>query len=332
MRKTIMTIAAISVGTLAAFAATPTVSNVTAKQRYPWNGMVDITCDVSGISGMVSNLEFTVAAVNSGSVHKISQFWVVKDGTNTTDHAIHTNGTYHLVWDSKVDFDNQICSNMVMRVNLAVLPDKVQLWENGPYWATTNIGAENPWDSGYYFWWGDTIGYKYVNRAWVASDGSSSNFSFESDNTPTCGKDHAALQSEGWITADGVLAPEHDAAHVQWGGSWRMPTRAEFSDLIYNCTTTWVTTNGVYGKLVTGKGDYASKSIFLPAGGNGERTWLDSSGPDGYYWSSVPWPDGYDDAAEYYSFYGEFSYTEFKPYLLNRCNGRPVRPIQGFTK
>ena len=29
----------------------------------------------------------------------------------------------------------------------------VQLWEDGPYWATTNIGAERPEDYGYYFWW-----------------------------------------------------------------------------------------------------------------------------------------------------------------------------------
>ena len=34
--------------------------------------------------------------------------------------------------------------------------EKVQLWEGGPYWATTNIGAEKPEDPGYYFWWGDT--------------------------------------------------------------------------------------------------------------------------------------------------------------------------------
>ena len=36
----------------------------------------------------------------------------------------------------------------------------VQLWENGPLWATTNIGADSPTDVGYYFWWGDTLGYK----------------------------------------------------------------------------------------------------------------------------------------------------------------------------
>ena len=66
-------------------------------------------------------------------------------------------------------------------VNVGVVAsthNKVQLWENGPYWAETNIGADEPWDSGYYFWWGDTLGYKRVNDAWVATDGSSSNFEF----------------------------------------------------------------------------------------------------------------------------------------------------------
>ena len=37
----------------------------------------------------------------------------------------------------------------------------IQLWKDGPYWAETNIGAENPWDFGYYFWWGDTVGYTH---------------------------------------------------------------------------------------------------------------------------------------------------------------------------
>ena len=39
----------------------------------------------------------------------------------------------------------------------------VQLWENGPLWAKTNIGANSPTEAGYYFWWGDTLGYKWQN-------------------------------------------------------------------------------------------------------------------------------------------------------------------------
>ena len=54
----------------------------------------------------------------------------------------------------------------------------VQLWEGGPYWATTNIGADKPEDAGLYFWWGDTVGYRRSGDAWVASDGSNRNFSF----------------------------------------------------------------------------------------------------------------------------------------------------------
>ena len=313
---------------IVASAATPTVSNVTAKQRYPWNGMVDITCTVSGISGTTEPLKFVVAMVDSGNVHDIPQFWVVRDGTNSVDRTVHTNGTYHLVWNSKTDFDNQICSNMVMRVNLVAIHEKVQLWANGPYWATTNIGAEEPWEYGYYFWWGDVVGYKRVNDAWVASDGSSANFSFGWDNTPTERKSIATLQSEGWITADGVLAPAHDAAHVHWGGAWRMPTNQELDDLNDNCDWTWTTVNGVNGYVVRGRGDYASNSIFLPAAGLCDGTSLYFSSY-GYYWSSIPYSDSTDLDAWYLFFY----YPGHHATRSNRrFGGQSVRPLQEFTE
>ena len=301
-----------------------TVTDVTAKQRYPWNGMVDVTCTVSGINGTTNRLEFAVAAVNSGNVHDISQFWVVKDGTNSVDHAVHTNGSYHLVWDSKADFDKQICSNMVMRVNLAVV--KVQLWANGPYWATTNIGAEEPWESGYYFWWGDTVGYKRVNDAWVASDDSSANFSFDLGNTLTYNKSIDTLKSQGWITADAVLAPKHDAAHVHWGGNWRMPTKQELVALKDKCDWTWTMTNGVKGCVIRGRGDYASNSIFLPAVGECDGTLLYYSDSEGCYWSSVPSSDS--GRAWYHDFNSGGSLTHYS----YRYRGRSVRPVQGFTK
>ena len=69
----------------------------------------------------------------------------------------------------------------------------------------------------------------------MASDRSSSNFSFEIGNTPTYQKSNSTLQSEGWITEYGFLAPAHDAARAHWGGSWRMPTAQELTDLNENC-------------------------------------------------------------------------------------------------
>ena len=217
--------------------------------------------------------------------------------------------------------------------------NKVQLWKGGPYWARTNIGAEKPWESGYYFWWGDTVGYKWENGVWVASDGSSSGFSFEKtkmlskmfgreENIPTSGEYFSTLQDEGWITQSGVLAPEHDAAHVKWGGKWRMPTGKEFRDLCEKCDWNWTQMHGVDGYAVCGRDEYAPASIFLPCVGYGDGTSLDLVGSCGCYWSSVPYLD-----SSYYSwslYFNSGSHDTLN--YLYRDIGYPVRPVQGFTE
>ena len=211
--------------------------------------------------------------------------------------------------------------------------EKVQLWEGGPYWATTNIGADKPEESGCYFWWGDIVGYKWVNNKWVANDGSSSNFSFTSENTPTYGKSMDKLQSEGWITADNVLVPEHDAAHVQWGGTWRMPTIGELSSLNSKCTWLYTTKNGVNGFLISGRGAYSSNSIFLPCAcyGNRNRLEEDSYYMVSYVWSSKPSFDSYynyDANALYFNSSGNHDIDEEE----RRSYGFPIRPVQSFTE
>ena len=207
---------------------------------------------------------------------------------------------------------------------------KVQLWEGGPYWADRNIGAERPEDYGYHFWWGDTVGYTRVGNAWVASDGSSQNFSF--GNAPTFRKDDATLKREGWITDDGVLAPEHDAARTHWGGSWRMPTRQELMDLCDKCDWSWRTVNGVNGYVVRGKGAYASYSIFLPCAGYGSRTSLYLAGSYGYYWSSVPCSVSYSSAWNLYFYSSGFYSSGHDTSNGGRSHGQSVRPVQGFTQ
>ena len=308
------------------------VTDVTAKQRYPWNGLVDITCKVAGINGETNGLKLAVAAVmpETGNARNVSHFWVVQGGTNSIDREVHTNGNYRLLWDARADLGIVRYTNMVVRVTFDA-HEKVQLWEGGPYWATTNIGAENPEDSGYYFWWGDTVGYRREGNAWVATDGSSSNFSFGSGNTPTYNKTPATLQSEGWVVSENgtyVLAPEHDAAQVQWGGGWRMPTYQELYDLCYNkCDWTWTTQNGVNGYVVRGRGDYASNSIFLPCAGYGYGTSLSSSGSYGTCWSSLP-----NLGSSSGSWSLSFGSSSHSTYLSSRYSGRSVRPVQGFAK
>ena len=223
--------------------------------------------------------------------------------------------------------------------NFGVTHEKVQLWKDGPYWATTNIGAEKPEDSGYYFWWGDTVGYKREKGKWVAADGSSSKFEFDArpvamagkvlgGNTPTIDTDgddvgECVLKDGGWITEDGVLAPEHDAAHVQWGGEWRMPTEQELRELVKNCDWTWTKVKGYLGYVVRGRGVFASDSIFLPCAGLG-RTLLACGGLEGRYWSSSLRRDC-TSALKLYS-------NDHGIYGGCRYLGCSVRPVQGFTK
>lgn len=45
-RRLFVCLTTLALVSTAAFADTPTVSDVVAKQRYPWNGKVDITCAI----------------------------------------------------------------------------------------------------------------------------------------------------------------------------------------------------------------------------------------------------------------------------------------------
>ncbi len=322
--------------TISAAETDVTVSNVVARQRYPWNGLVDVTCTVSGIDVETNGLNLAVAAVmpDTGRARSVTHFQVERGGKWSDDSEIRTNGNYRLLWDASADLGPVLFTNLVVRVTFDT-HEKVQLWEGGPYWATTNVGAENPWEYGLFFWWGDTIGYRREGDAWVASDGSSKHFSFEAERTPTDGKTPAALRSAGWVVSkDGtfVLAPEHDAAQVHWGGGWRIPTSQELHDLCYNkCDWDWMTMNGVNGYVVRGRGDYASASIFLPTAGYGLATSLNSAGRYGNYWSSVPYSgSGYCSwYLLFYRGYNDMDYARDYTYGSIRGCGFSVRPVQG---
>lgn len=216
----------------------------------------------------------------------------------------------------------------------------VQLWENGPYWAECNVGATKPEEDGYYFWWGDTVGYKrsggtledyvYSEVTWVSSTNERmSNSPFTSLSCPTYFKSNSSLLSDGYIDSTGSLVPEHDAATAHLGSPWRMPTSAEIDALVSKCTTAWTTRNGVFGQLVTGKGNYADKSIFLPAAGDGVGSSLCNFGTGGLYWSSTPDSLNWDDA--WYLYFGSgdfFKYNNYFPRYVGQC----VRPVREFAK
>lgn len=309
--------------TIMCIAAEVTITKV--QQRYPWNGLVDIECNVTGLTNALDNRCFSVSVdiLNTTNTIEATNFFVLETKENIQNFIVSTNGTYNLVWNTIADLGKVNSSDVILDITLESLHKGVQLWADGPYWAETNIGADNPEDYGYYFWWGDTIGYKRENNKWVASDGSSSDFSFTSSNIPTYDKVKATLQSEGWITSNGVLAPSHDAACAHWGSNWRMPTDSELDALCDNCTWTWTTTNGVKGYIVSGKGVYSGASIFLPAAGYGKGASLGEAGSYGYYWSPV-WHSGYNFDSSFLYFY---SSDHYRAISFRLSYGHPVRPV-----
>ena len=194
-------VAAMAMGVMAETVNTVTVTKF--NQSYPYTGKATVEYTVGG--PLPANAVAEITLSEDGASATFTQSNVVA-GANafTVDFASSFGGVLRL-------------TNASFVVTIVADFGGVQLWEGGPYWAECNVGALKPTDFGYYFWWGDTVGYKRENDAWVSSDGSTSNFSFSSSTTLTYDKSNSTLESEGWIDSAGNLAAAHDAATAHLG-------------------------------------------------------------------------------------------------------------------
>ena len=161
-------------------------------------------------------------------------------------------------------------------------------------WATCNVGAEKPSDYGDYYAWGEI----------------ETKDDYSPETSSTTGKEISDFSGN----------PEYDVAAAKWGGTWRMPTADEFTELINNCTMESAEQDGVLGVKVTGPN---GNSIFLPLGGSWVRFLEPTPDFAGYYWSSSPYGDNLERAT--YLFVQDFgsSITFFN----NRHIGLNVRPV-----
>ena len=187
---------------------------------------------------------------------------------------------------------------------------------SGLKWATCNVGASNPEEYGAYFAWGETepkTTYNWSTYKWC--NGRYDSLTKYNKNS-----------SYGAVDKKTVLDPEDDAAHVNWGGAWRMPTDEEWTELRENCTWTWTDNyngTGVAGRIVTSnKAGYTNKSIFLPAAGYRGDSDLDYAGFWGYYWSSFL-------SSDIYAFYVRFGFGKVDREGHYRFYGQSVRPVDG---
>ena len=184
---------------------------------------------------------------------------------------------------------------------------------SGIMWATMNLGAETPEAYGDYFAWGETV--------------SKNEFTYDNYKFKGLTKYTGFDLHEGTISyGDGrlILEPEDDAAFVNWGGAWRMPTIEELEELCGQCEWIWCTMNGINGYNVKSK--INNRSIFLPAAGE-KRTSITELNNCGYYRSSSLLEGNANQA---YSLL--FSSLKLSRLLSYRTDGESIRPVFGKNK
>lgn len=194
-------------------------------------------------------------------------------------------------------------------------------------WATCNIGAETPEDYGDYFAQAETKSKK----------------TYTEDNYIYCKKEVVTGQVSAWYEYHfkkyvreedyeynrfydnkTKLEKKDDAAYINWGGKWRMPTEDEFNELINFCTWEKTIQNRVAGyKLTSNVDGYEDRSIFFPAAGYKSDNELNYARTKGYYWSSTLG----DNSSGASIFYFDLDYEDCDIRGKDRENGLSIRPV-----
>ena len=185
---------------------------------------------------------------------------------------------------------------------------------SGTLWATCNVGANNPWEYGDYFAWGETTPktdyswstYKYANGAY---------------NKLTKYCNNKEYGNKRFTDSRTTLERSDDVAYFHWGSNWSMPTQSQWVELKAKCTWTWATYNGINGYEVKGSN---GKSIFLPATDIKTSSYVETLG---FYWSSSL------DLSEPKNAHSLYFYSNrvLVGLMCYRCSGLSVRPVRSKT-
>lgn len=172
---------------------------------------------------------------------------------------------------------------------------------SGLKWATCNIGADKPEDQGNYYAWGETE--------------TKTKYGYDSNYKINNRKD--------------INGTQYDAARVNWGNIWRIPTEDEFQELVDKCVWEWISKNGKKGYKVTGPN---SNNIFLPAAGYRYSTEVMSDGYNGKYWSATSNGEKYSYISNSKSYLSFDSYSHDISEYGNGDNGYSIRPVCYFEE
>ena len=164
---------------------------------------------------------------------------------------------------------------------------------SGTMWATCNVGADKPEDEGLLFQFGCVDGYKYGDK--------NDQFRTNDQNKQDTGNKFIPLTASGKAyKTNEILDLSDDAAHVNMGGKWRMPTKNDLEELIDNTTCEVVIINRVKGMMFTSK--INSNKLFIPfmQGSWWNCNWEDWGRSDANVWSSQVHPSNVNNACRLY--------------------------------
>ena len=186
---------------------------------------------------------------------------------------------------------------------------------SGLKWAKCNIGATSETDYGDYFQWGSVIPNTADECNWEHAP--------FNNGLNTYNEEYFNDHKSEWLDDNNNLKPEFDAATHILGGDWKMPTKAEFQELLDNTTNKWFTNykgTGVNGREFTGSN---GNSIFIPAAGHYDKGSVYNVGSYGYVWSS-----SLNASRPNFAWGLSFGSDRCLMYNSNRYNGQSVRGVR----
>ena len=105
---------------LGASAATPTITGVTAQQRYPWNGKVDISYTVTGDIAEEAKQQAVLTALKVTAIDMVAN--TTNIATQLSGDTALTAGTHKFVWDMNAEGLTFKSSNVVFSVSCETTP------------------------------------------------------------------------------------------------------------------------------------------------------------------------------------------------------------------
>ena len=273
-------------------APTSGVEGTTVTVSYDGENKVK-SVTVKGISAVTSaptanDLTYTGSAqalVTAGTATYGTMVYSLDGETYSAAIPTATNAGNYTVY-YKVDGGTDYTGTTAQTVNVTIgyyIPNTSEAVDLGlsVKWAPFNVGAKTATEYGLYYAWADTEGH-------YAGDG----FNLSWNTTPYYNGSTTSWTKYG--SSPATLDSSDDAAAVNWGSSWRMPTETEYRELISNTTQTWQSNyqgSGVSGYLLTStKAGYTDKSIFISDAGC--RAGMDLQNWGARYWSSSLSSDG----------------------------------------